>query len=266
MAKKRTTKRKVTRKKKKKQKLDSTQKIALALLITTLVGVGIALFINLRSSFSSEPETFESDKYFVKGIDLSHHNPILNWEMIREHNITFAYLKSTEGNSLLDRNYKYNYERAREANIKVGTYHFFSFGVLGKEQFEHFKNTAQCQSGDLYPAIDVEHSPANPYSKDKSYIALIVSELKELENAMYNHYGVHPVIYTNRNCYKLYIKGNFPDNIIWMCDLDKEPADKINWRIWQFSHKGEFPGYPGEKFDLNYYRYSFDEFKELLLP
>lgn len=239
------------------------KKLALSsVLVLCLVLVGLFIV----KDYLSESETFDSDKYFVKGIDVSHHNPILNWNSVLEQNITFAYLKATEGNSHLDRNYPYNYELAREANVKVGSYHFYTFALSGKEQADHFLKTAKFNSGDLIPAIDVEHSPANPYSKDKKYVALVVNELKVLENELYEHFGVHPIIYTNRDCYKLYIKGNFGDNIIWMCDLQNEPSKDLDkWRIWQFSHKGELPGIDGHV-DLNYYRYSFNEFKELLLP
>lgn len=223
----------------------------------------VAFFI--IKDYFGESESFDSSKYFVKGVDVSHHNPILNWESVLEQNITFAYIKATEGTSHEDRNYPYNYDLARETNIKVGSYHFYTFGLSGKEQARHFLKIARFNAGDMLPAIDVEHSPANP-CKDKDYIEVVVSELKVLEKELYEHFGIHPVIYTNKDCYKLYIKDNFPDNLIWMCDLHNEPSGDVkNWRIWQFSHKGELPGVDGD-IDLNYYRYSFQEFKELLLP
>jgi len=224
----------------------------------------VAFFI--IKDYLQEAETFESNKYFVKGVDVSHHNPILKWDVVLDQNITFAYLKATEGTTHEDRNYPFNYELARKANIKVGSYHFYTFALSGKEQAQHFLKIAQFKQGDMIPAIDVEHSPANPYSKDKEYIAMVIKELKVLENELFEHFGVHPLIYTNKDCYKLYVKNDFPNNPIWMCDLHNEPSDDVkNWRIWQFSHKGEIPGIEGD-IDLNYYRYSFEEFKELLLP
>ncbi len=94
---------------------------------------------------------------------------------------------------------------------------------------------------------------------------LVIQELRVLENELYEYYGVHPLIYTNRDCYKLYINGNFPDNPIWMCDLEQEPSYVENWVIWQFSHKGDIPGVDGD-IDLNYFRYSFEDLGKLLLP
>ncbi|MDR0824531.1 MAG: hypothetical protein LBN74_05515 [Prevotella sp.] len=239
------------------------KKYILPVILAVCLGIAAFFIIN---GYLDETESFDSNKYFVKGIDVSHHNPILNWENVMEQNISFAYLKATEGNTLLDRNYEFNYDLARKSNIRVGSYHFYTFALSGQEQAEHFLQSSKFNSGDLIPAIDVEHSPSNPYSKDKKFVELVINELKVMENIVYERFGIHPVIYTNKNCYKLYIKDYFPDNIIWMCDLQNEPSDDIkNWRIWQFSHKGELMGID-DHIDLNYYRYTFNEFKELLLP
>lgn len=216
----------------------------------------------------SSVNTFDkSNKYHVKGVDVSHHNPILDWNEVKNQNIHFAYIKATEGITHDDRNYIYNYKLAKENNVKVGSYHFYSFAVSGLEQAKHFIRVAQCESGDLLPAIDVEHSPANPYNKDTTYVKSVIKELQVLEKELYEYYGFRPVIYTNMDCYKLYIKDRFPDNPIWICNLKSEPKDDDvkNWVIWQFTHKGELPGIVGD-IDFNYFRYSFERLREISFP
>lgn len=212
-------------------------------------------------------DSFANDiKYSVKGLDVSHHNPILNWKEIKAQNINFVYIKSTEGITHEDRNYIYNYKLAKENNVLVGTYHFYAFGVSGRDQARHFIEVSECNSGDLFPVIDVEHSPSNPYSKDTAFVKLVMKELKILENTLFEYYGVHPIIYTNMNCYDLYIKNNFQNNYIWISSLNKEPKDDIrNWIIWQFSHTGEIKGHTGD-FDLNYFRYNIDKLNDIILP
>ena len=213
-----------------------------------------------------EDKSFSDAKYSLRGVDLSHHNPIIDWKEIKDKNgISFVYLKATGGVNHEDRNYIYNYESAKNANLKVGSYHFYLFGISGAEQAKHFIGKMKYQSGDLYPAIDVEHSTDNVFSRDTAFVNLVISELKVLENELYEYYGVHPVIYTNRECYKLYISTNFKSNMIWMCDLKGELNDVDNWIIWQFSHKGQLNGVVGE-IDLNYFRYSNDEFYKITLP
>lgn len=247
-------------KKPKKRKSDNKLKSI------TSVATLIVLFLTLGYFFykKSTANTFnESQKYQVKGIDVSHHNPILDWAEVKRQNIHFTYIKATEGITHEDRNYSYNYKLAKDNNIKTGSYHFYNFGISGREQAKHFIRIAKCQSGDLIPAIDVEHSPANPYSKDPVFIKSVIKELKVMENELYEYYGVHPIIYTNTDCYKLYINNSFPNNPIWISSLNKEPNNEIkNWIIWQFTHTGELDGIVGN-LDLNYFRYSFEELQKI---
>lgn len=233
-------------------------------MVVAIVGV-VVYYTNVKYRFVGE-SAFESDVHIVKGIDISHHNPIPDWQKLEEEGVNFVYMKATEGTTHEDRNYPHNYEGARQSNIRIGAYHFYIFGASGRDQAKHFIRVANSQAGDLIPVIDVEHSPENPYSNDKRYNDKVIRELKELEDEMYQYYGVHPVIYTNRECYRLYIKGYFPNNLMWIVDLDKEPPSEIeNWRIWQYSHTGKVSGINGHT-DLNYYRYTTKEFTELLLP
>lgn len=207
-----------------------------------------------------------SSRYSIRGIDISHHNPILEWGEVKKQGINFAYLKATEGISHDDRNYPYNYKLASDNQIKIGSYHFYNFAISGREQAKHFIKVSQHKSGDLLPAIDVEHSAANPYSTDSIFKKNTIKELLILENELYEYYGHHPIIYTNLDCYKLYVKNNFPNNPIWISLLKNEPTDDIeNWVIWQFSHKGKLDGIVGD-IDFNYFRYSIDRMSEISLP
>lgn len=254
----------MTKRKKQDSHLTYQKKWIVICLAVFVVSVVLPYIFYKKGSFSN---TFDkSDKYHVKGIDVSHHNPILDWNEVKNQNIQFAYIKATEGITHDDRNYIYNYKLAKESNVKVGSYHFYSFAISGREQAKHFIKTARCESDDLLPAIDVEHSPANPYSKDTAYVKSVIKELCILENELYEYYGLRPVIYTNMDCYKLYIKDHFPHNPIWICSLREEPNEDVKkWIIWQFTHKGELPGIVGD-IDFNYFRYSFERLREISLP
>ena len=251
-----------------KKQLKQVKKIAVTATILFIV-IALAFFYYRR--YCNRLHSFEDGgyalKYPVRGIDLSHHNPIIDWKEAANEGISFAFIKATEGSNHLDRNYPYNYKLARENNIKVGSYHFYIFGSSGHQQARHFIKTAKCNSGDLIPAIDVEHSPANKYPKDTAYMSVVIKELRILENELYEHYGVHPIMYTNKECYKLYVKDYFPENPVWICDLHKEPSDAEikNWVIWQFSHTGRILNIK-ENIDLNYFRYSYQDLIKYSLP
>ena len=255
----------MTKKKVRKKKKATPIFRNITLTLTLLLG-GLLLAFYLKKA-PSEKQTFsELGTFVIRGIDLSHHNAIPEPRKLKNEGVSFVYMKATEGTDHLDRNYQLNYRLLKDAGIRTGAYHFYTFGVSGKRQAAHFIKTARMQSQDMIPAIDVEHSPVNPYSRDTAYVAKVIRELKALEDELYRYYGKKPIIYTNKNCYQLYIEKHFPDNLLWFADLHNQPSAELqNWRIWQFSHQGKVAGVDG-KVDLNYYRYNLKEFDEMLLP
>lgn len=266
MAKKSTAKRKYRKKAKSTHK--SYRLYVLLLAVASLLIVASLLrtiYINRIGSYNSFENEHEQ-KYPVRGVDVSHHNEYINWSMLIEDNVSFVFMKSTEGTNHIDREYDYSYHLAKEVGLKVGSYHFYTFGEDGVKQAKHFIDNSNIISGDIIPAIDVEHSNINHRITTKESYNKMITELKNLESAIHSHFGVRPFIYTNKECYRLYIKDAFPDNPLWICDLHDEPNDEFDtWQIWQFSHKGSLAGAIGD-IDLNFYRGTFDEFYSLLLP
>ncbi len=256
------------KKKNKKYKKQTTLILIVSLILVSSVFLIVIDSIKKlsRDQFHSFYDNKYSHKYVIRGVDVSHHNGTINWTQLKNEGISFAFIKATEGLSHKDRKYKKNYDASKLLDIKTGTYHFYTFGLDGAKQAQHFIRHATVGSGDLIPAIDVEHSPINIYSSDKNYQERVITELQKMEQALFDYYNVHPIIYTNKDCYKLYIQDKFPNNLIWMSDLHNEPNTKENeWIIWQFSHTGKINGARGD-IDLNYFRYSYRQFNELLIP
>lgn len=237
---------------------------ALSVIIAIVILIGV--YKKGFSEFDSFNETGFEKKYPVRGVDVSHHNEYINWLMLVEDGISFAFMKSTEGIDHTDREYEYNYHLAKEVGLKVGAYHFYTFGIDGREQAMHFINNSIVEYGDIIPAIDVEHSKVNHPVKTKGEYDKMIEELKIMEEVISEFFGARPIIYTNKDCFKLYIEDNFPNNPLWICDLHDEPSEVYGqWDMWQFSHTGNLRGAVGN-IDLNFYRGSFEEFKLLLLP
>lgn len=49
------------------------------------------------------------------GIDVSHHQGIVDWMRVKAAGAEFAFLKASEGTTFVDRQYKRNYARAKAA-------------------------------------------------------------------------------------------------------------------------------------------------------
>jgi lysozyme len=81
----------------------------------------------------------------IRGIDVSHWQGDLSkewWANAYKEGYRFAFLKATEGTIFIDGNYQENKDRAQEAGLKVGAYHFARPQYSGIAQAEHFINIA----------------------------------------------------------------------------------------------------------------------------
>lgn len=180
----------------------------------------------------------------VWGIDISHHQRIIHWNQLTD-KPDFIFLKSTEGKSHTDTRFKKYYPKAREKKILCGAYHFFSFKVSGKCQAQHFIANTKLHKGDLAPVLDIERSRRMP---SKSEIAKEVNEWLDIVG---KHYGIDPILYTDENFYKRYLKGKLRKKYpLWLCDYYHEPDAK--WVFWQRTNRFRLSGIHGNV-DLNYF-------------
>ncbi|MBP1630895.1 MAG: glycoside hydrolase family 25 [Bacteroidetes bacterium] len=193
-------------------------------------------------------------KYPILGIDVSAHQKDIDWDKVYDANVKFAFIKATEGESFVDKKFKTNLDGARKNDIFVGAYHFFRFSKSGKIQAQNFIKTVPNEKLDFPPVLDVElYGNFLSSFNDEKVVSEIFIFLREIEK----YFKVKPIIYTNSDTYKRYIKGNFDDYDIWMSKLCSEPTTK-NWRFWQYSHDGTLTGISADV-DLNTFNGGFEE-------
>lgn len=155
------------------------KRLAYIILCGILSCIAYLLYINIPDS--------------TKGIDLSHHNPITDkfWNHFKTNNYKFVYLKVSEGGTWKDNKRMKFYNKAKQAYMLVGCYHFFNDNVSAKKQFDNFKNATQGIKMDLIPVIDFER---DGYTKQSDFFQRR-ERLKELNQLFYNEYKVYPIIY-----------------------------------------------------------------------
>ena len=179
--------------------------------------------------------------YPIKGIDLSAHNGLVDFQKVKDDTVSFVILKATEGTDFCDAMFAHNYKEARKAGLKVGAYHFFRFDTPGKMQAEHFISSLSGRMLDLPLVIDVEdwqNAKGVSASAVVRQLRLMIDTLAAL--------GHRVMIYTNRAGYAKYVKGNFPDTHLWYCTFSGEPPHGVDkWALWQHSHSGKVNGVEG---------------------
>ncbi len=198
----------------------------------------------------------------INGIDVSHHQGSINWQMVRnmkdeEVSLQFAFIKATEGVSFVDKRFNVNWLNSKRHDIVRGAYHYFKPNQKGQEQANHFIRNVKLKVGDLPPVIDIEE--LGDISPNRLMEGLLICA-KQLEK----HYGVKPIIYTYQDFYKLNFDNTFQDYPLWIAHYYKETPTLKNWDFWQHNDKGKVSGinYP---VDFNVFSGDSLEFHEILI-
>lgn len=217
--------------------------LTVLLLAALLAGAGWVAYNRWHKSGPAvQPD---ASLYPVRGIDVSAHNGEIDYDRVREAGYDFVFIKATEGTDFQDKIFVDNIRKAREAGLRVGAYHFFRFDTDGNMQAVNFMHALRNRSLDFPAVIDVEEW-GNP--NDGTATSQIVGRLRQMIDRLEYH-GHEVVLYTNKDSYKRFIKGNFDRYPLWICSFT-ELDNSLDWSVWQYSHSGSVDGVRG-KVDLN---------------
>ena len=208
----------------------------------------------------------------IAGIDVSSHNGTVDWEQVASAGVKFAWVKATEGQNHINRNWVKRYNGAAENNIIVGAYHFarpdFNKYDTPEEdaqaEFKHFRDTLEqvggLKPGNLVPAVDLEAGMKtdDQYNADWYLKWLALAE---------EEWGVKAIVYSARWAWNLYIRNAAKEDIetftrypVWWANYirkeyfvgpEKQLRGWQEWDVWQYSGSGKCPGIKG-RVDLNW--------------
>lgn len=93
--------------------------------------------------------------YPIQGIDVSHHQGDIDWKTVAaQPNVRFAIMKATEGGDHKDFRFAENWQRAGDAGLVRGAYHFFTFCRPGRDQAQNVLATVPKALDALPIAVD----------------------------------------------------------------------------------------------------------------
>lgn len=187
----------------------------------------------------------------LKGIDVSHHNGLINWEKVKADKIDFAILRCGYGRKSvrqIDREFERNYRECKRVGIPVGVYHYsyaknaddarleadFMLELISGKQFE-------------YPVIfDIEDPGQEAYGKNV-LTEITVAFCERIEEA-----GCYVSIYSNADWFanKLDLEKLKPYDK-WLAHWTKTPKWGSEFGgLWQYTDSGRIDGIE-TKVDMN---------------
>jgi lysozyme len=202
------------------------------------------------------------EEYPIQGIDISHHQGEIEWDKIPKENVSFVFMKATEGGDYVDPKFAENWKNARSRQFPVGAYHFYRLCKSGVEQANNFIATVPREDKQLPPVIDLEFGGNCETDKSEEQILREIQEFMELIQA---HYGQTPIIYATKEFYEDYLQNRFKENPIWIRDIYRKPAlvDEKEWILWQFANRGHLEGIDFYV-DLNVFNGNREDFEEFV--
>ena len=182
------------------------------IIVLILMFIAIAAFIIVILFSKQKIATNIGLRYAIQGVDVSHYQGDIDWNVLEEQGTSFAYIKATEGSSYVDSCLDKNYQGIHNTGLDYGFYHFLSLESSPEKQFENFK------------AAVGEYQMVSLFEQQ---------------------YGQKPVVYTTQSYYFKYFYGEKLDFPIWIRNVYFSPFQ--DWTIWQYTDKAIIDGYDGDE-------------------
>jgi lysozyme len=202
--------------------------------------------------------------YTIHGIDVSKYQDAIDWGSVRDMKVSdvqmsFAFIKATEGLDNQDAYFRRNWKKVKDAGLARGAYHYFLATKSGKAQAQNFIDAVDLQPGDLPPVLDIEQ--AYGASPEK-----LRERAKEWLQTVEDFYHVIPIVYTNVDFYRQYLRDDFDGYPLWVAHyLQKErPSIYRTWSFWQHSESGRVNGIL-TRVDFDVFNGDSAEFRKLLI-
>ena len=186
-------------------------------------------------------KTFEK-----RGIDISHWNPVSDFNKIRESGIDFVIIKAggSDKGFYTDRKFEDYYRLAKLAGLKVGCYYFvgsnFYGDVSGKLDAQRFMKIIRGKDFDYPVCLDIE-TTAKAYKELATDASISFCDTLEHEGYYVSIYGSDISTFKERlNTERLSSYDK------WVAKYSKtKPAFVKDFGIWQYSSSGSVPGITG---------------------
>lgn len=203
----------------------------------------------------------------IQGIDVSHHQGVIDWDLAKLNSINFAFMRTSFGLAEVDKDtqFKRNWAEAKRVGIPRGAYHFLLSYQSITAQARWFVELMDGDFGELPPVCDVEYWKR---SDGKYESNPTLAQIKQFCEKVKELTGKTSIIYAGG-----YWKGfASAKDASWALEYDHWLAQYTTlgseipckpwttWKFWQWSEKGAgaLIGIKGN-LDLDYFNGSLED-------
>ena len=194
--------------------------------------------------------TFSAGGYW--GIDVSHHQGVINWEAVKAAGIDFAIIRCGYGMNLTeqdDRQWSRNVSECERLGIPYGVY-FYSYAMtadMAVEEGAHAVRLLEGHNPDLPVFYDLE---------ENSQLVLGSGGLAEIARIfcdIVSSKGYEVGVYASLNWWQYYLTDAVFENWYrWVAEWRSSCSYNGRYEMWQYTSKGSINGISGNV-DMNYW-------------
>ncbi len=186
-----------------------------------------------------------------KGIDVSTHQGIIDWNKVKEAGIQFAIIRAGYGTESVDSQFKRNADECTRLNIPFGAYWYSYARNLEESKLEVKKFIDTIKQYKLsYPAI-IDMEDADGYKSKNGVSNSTCIDICELECLELEKAGYYAMIYANLDWFKNRIDNTKLDRFDkWLAQWSSKPIYNKKFGIWQYTSSGQVIGING-RVDMN---------------
>ena len=221
--------------------------LAIAAAYAALLSPALALYPK-KGDADPHAGVREARRRVIQGIDVSRWQGEIDWDKVKYAGTRFAFIKATEGGDHLDPSFKRNWAEAKKAGVPRGAYHFVWWCRSAKDQARWLRRHIPRDADALPPVLDVEWQNGSQCTRKISREQAL-AKIHELVQALHQHTGKKPIIYTDINFHEDVLEGELNDHPYWLRSTAaplKHRYKRDKWEFWQFTTTGRVPGITGD--------------------
>lgn len=177
----------------------------------------------------------------IKGIDVSHHNGVVDWQAVADAGIEFVIIRCSYGLQSKDEMFAQNVIGAKAAGLRVGAYHY-SYALSVEDAIKEARNCREAidSTGQLLELpVFFDMEDADGYKKKKGF-AFDPVEITAICKTFICNIGLDCGIYASYSWLTDYIDWRSIGCAVWNAQWSR--SDDIKGYMWQYTDKLEIGG------------------------